>query len=623
MSDKIERIDIKSITDPSFVKTLNYPSLSLLCHDIRKAILEATSVYGGHLSSNLGVVEATVALHRVFDFSKDKLIFDVGHQCYVHKILTGRSLEHLNEENYVAGFQKLCESPYDHYEAGHSSTSISAAEGFAIARDLKHEDYEIVAFIGDSSIVNGLSFEGLNDLAARKHKVIIVLNDNDMSISLPSGGMGRFFRKISTGKAYNRIKRGYRRLLSHGKIGKALYSFSSGLKESIKRKLVPITLFDNLGYTYMGPYDGHNIKTMERALKRAKNSTRPVVLHIITKKGKGYAPAERDRIGYWHGVTPFNIEDGSPKKLHPGFISWSHYFSDVIKEEMGRNENAYVVVPATGKGSGLEEVFEAYPDRCADVGIAEEHALTMSGALALSGLHPIVSIYSTFLQRAYDELAHDCARLNVDMSILIDRAGLVGKNGDTHQGIYDAAFLKSIPGIRLTMPSNKSIARALFDQSMGKNGVFCIRYSRELVPEIGDDDPIELPLDKFLPLKENGSENVVLTIGPLGRDLAKLIEENGIDCDIIDPVYLLPVAEEEVSKLAAKYKKIFVYDPYSTEQGFAQEVLCALMKMGYQGKAKAVAIPNRFIAQASLNDQLSKFGLKPSQALESLKEFLS
>jgi 1-deoxy-D-xylulose-5-phosphate synthase len=497
MKKEPQHIDISTIKDPTFLKSLNEDELELLCADIRTEIIKETSIYGGHLSSNLGAVELTVALYRSFNFPKDKLIFDVGHQCYTHKILTGRSLAHLNEKGCVSGFEKMSESPYDCYEAGHSSTSLSAAEAFAIARDQKGEKYDVVALIGDASIVNGLSFEALNSIGSRPNKVIVVLNDNDMSIGRPSGGLGKFFRKISTGRAYNRFKRGYRRVMFRTRLGKKLYSFSYAIKSAIKQKLVPVTMFDNMGLTYIGPIDGHNIHALEKAFKRAKNTTKSVLIHTFTTKGKGYPYAEKDTNGYWHGVTPFDIETGQPKNLHPGLISWSHYFSDLTNEIMSKYQNSELIVPATQKGSGLEQAFQLYPSRCIDVGIAEEHALTLAGAMSLQGIHPIVAIYSTFLQRAYDELSHDCARMNANMTVLIDRAGLVGSNGETHQGIYDEAYLKSIPHIVITMPATQSEAKALYYQSFDNHGIVCIRYPRDFVSSEHDVMPIDMPFGRL------------------------------------------------------------------------------------------------------------------------------
>ena len=620
--DTIETFSLKDLKSPDMIKSLNYKQLSSLCFSIREEIIQACSLYGGHLSSNLGDVELTVALYRIFDFPKDKLIFDVGHQCYTHKLLSGRSLEHLNSPGYSSGFQKIKESIFDPYEAGHSSTSISAAEGFAIARDFKNENYNVIALIGDASIVNGLAFEGLNDLSARSHKVIIILNDNDRSISMPVGGTSKFFRKISSGKVYNSFKKGYRKVLYRTELGKKIYSFSCAMKNAMKRRLVPVTLFDNLGYTYIGPIDGHDIKELEKALKRSLACTKSVVLHIRTIKGKGYKLAENDENGYWHGVTPFNIETGEPKNIHPGYISWSHYFSDLTYEAMKENKNNFLIVPATLKGSGLEKTFKDFPSRCLDVGIAEEHALTLAGALSLNGFHPIVTIYSTFLQRAYDEISHDCARLKVPVTILIDRAGLVGKNGDTHQGIYDEAYLSSIPNVILSQPSTKPIAKALYKQSLEHNhGVFCIRYSRELIEEKEEKEET-LDFLSYKYLNNNSKNNIVLGIGQKGRELLDLLAKNNIDISFCDPIYLNPIPEKEIEKLI-NYKNIFIYDAYGIENGFASNVSLSLLKKRFKGNLFVRAVPNSFVDSDSYSNQLSNFGLLPEQVLSFIEETLS
>jgi len=396
--DKTPRIiELKDIKSPEFLNDLKYAELDILANKIRQEIIAKTSQYGGHLSSNLGVVEITIALHRMFNFKHDKLIFDVGHQSYTHKILTGRSLEYLRNRNGVSGFQKICESYYDCFEAGHSSTSLSAAQGFALNRDAKGEKYDVVAVIGDASVVNGLAFEALNNISHNKNKVIIILNDNEMSISRPTGGMGKFFSKISTASSYNRLKS----------------SFTSRVKNAIKRKLVPTTYFDNMGFQYIGCIDGHNIKALEKAIVRAKRTPRSVVLHVSTIKGKGYKYAENDTTGYWHGVTPFEIETGKPKNLHPESLSWSHLYSNLLAELMAKRNDIVIISPATVKGSGLEDLFASYPSRTFDVGIAEGHAVTLASGLAVAGTHPIVSIYSTFLQRAFDQIIHDIARMNL------------------------------------------------------------------------------------------------------------------------------------------------------------------------------------------------------------------
>lgn len=619
-SDNNETISIETLKGEEELKSLNYKQLDSLCASIRNNIIETCSKYGGHLSSNLGAVELTVALHRVFNFPQDKLILDVGHQCYTHKLLSGRKLDNLNMPGYSSGFQKIKESEFDPYEAGHSSTSISAAEGFAIAREYKKEKYEIVALIGDGSIANGLSFEGLNDLAGRGYKVIVVLNDNDMAISQPSGALSKLFRSVSSGKTYNSIKKKYRKLLFSNKVGQKIFNFSLAMKNAMKRALIPLTLFDNLGYTYIGPVDGHNIKALERSFKRAIVCTKPVIVHVRTIKGKGYKFAENDKSGYWHGVTPFDIETGKPKVTHPDSISFSHYFADLTDEVMGEDKDSFLIVPATLKGSGLEKPFAHFRDRCLDVGIAEEHALTLAGSLSLNGFHPIITIYSTFLQRAYDELSHDCARMNLNMTILIDRAGLVGKNGDTHQGLYDEAYLASIPNVILSQPSNKEIAKALYKLSLDKHGIFCIRYPREFVTlDITKD--IKLGVGDYININNKQSENVVIGVGSKGRELFGLLEKEDVDASLIDPIFLNPISPSLVEFLLNK-KKVFVYDPYGTENGFSSSLALSLLKYGFSGEYIVKSVPNRFVQSDSYDNQLSAFSLLPSEVYLSIKDKL-
>ena len=624
MNKKEEIIEINSIKDPNIVKTLSYKQLERLCSDIRHEIVLETSLYGGHLSSNLGVVELTVALYRSFDFPKDKLIFDVGHQCYTNKILTGRSLAHIGEKGYVTGFQNMKESIFDMYEAGHSSTSLSAAEGFALARDLKCEDYNVVALIGDASIVNGLAFEGLNDIGSRDHKVIIVLNDNDMSISSPAGAIGKAFRKVSFSHLYNDIKRNFRKsVFSKTTFGKNIGSIARFVRSKVKSAFVPNTLFDNMGFTYIGPVDGHNIKALEKAFKESKNTTKSTVVHVRTLKGKGYKFAEEDKVGYWHGVTPFDIVTGRPLKSYDGVNSWSHHMGDMVHEELASHKNAELIVPAMIRGSGLEASFDDFPQRCLDVGIAEEHAITMAGAMSLSGLHPIVTIYSTFLQRAYDELLHDCARMNTDMTLLIDRAGLVGKNGATHQGIYDESFLKSIPNVILSMPSTKEIARFLFDSSFEKgHGVFGIRYPHSLMDETMETFKESAPLQfgKSIIRKEiveNGLN--VVAVGPLGFSLFEQIKDWQIG--FVDPVFLNPIDDSMVEKLSNS-QEIVIYDPYGTKNGFSESLVAKIFESGYRGKITVLSIDNVFVDQASFEEQLEQFHLSLKEVKSLLKNKL-
>ena len=596
------KISLNTISDHSFLCSLDYKQAEKVCALLRSEILRCVSTYGGHLSSNLGDVELTVALHRVFDFKTDKLIFDVGHQCYAHKLLTGRSLEHLNQKGYVNGFQNRKESPYDVYDAGHSSTALSACEAFAYARDLNQEHYDVVGFVGDASIVNGLSLEALNDLGARSHKVIIVLNDNGMAIHKPSGGLGKFFRRISTDKLYNKAKKGYRRLLYRSAAGQKLYTFTSRFKDTLKSKLVPTTFFDNMGFTYIGPVDGHNLRALEKAFKAAKRATKSVVVHCSTIKGKGYAPAENDKKGFWHSVPPFDLATGEIKNEFPNVLTWPSYISELIHERMENDPDAILLVPAMIGGSHLERCFADFPARCIDVGIAEEHAITMAGALSLAGKKPIACLYSTFLQRAYDELLHDCARMGANLTVLIDHAGLVGKNGETHQGIYDEAFLKSIPGVTVSMPSSPEIGRALFEESFAGHGVFAIRYPSDSLESDFAKEKAYCPYLSWHSRVKKEDKIALIGVGPLGRTLYEEAEKEKLPVSYFDPVYLNPVMENELKKVLG-YKAILIYDAYGTEEGFASSVLSGLMKMGYQGKAIARCVKNDFIGFDTVENQ--------------------
>ena len=621
-SKRIIDIDIRDIKGPEFLKELNYRSLDLLSEKIRREIIDKTSKYGGHLSSNLGVVEITIALHRMFNFKHDKLIFDVGHQSYTHKILTGRSLEYLRNRNGVSGFQKICESYYDCFEAGHSSTSLSAAQGFALNRDARGEKYDVVAVIGDGSIVNGLAFEALNNISHNNNKVIIILNDNEMSISRPTGGMGRFFAKISTASGYTNFKISYRRFMFKTRMGHALYNFTSRIKNAIKQKLVPTTYFDDMGFQYIGCIDGHNIKALEKAIARAKRTPKSVVLHVATVKGKGYRYAENDTTGYWHGVTPFEIESGKPKNLHPEELSWSHLFSDLLTALMAERNDLVIISPATVKGSGLEDLFSAYPKRTFDVGIAEGHALTLASGLAVAGTHPIVSIYSTFMQRAFDQIIHDIARMNLNITFLVDRSGLVGLDGETHQGIYDESFLLSTPNTVVTMPSSDKEAKYLLNESLKQHGPFFIRYPRDLLKKNHLIQEENHQFGKWImECVANSKRVAVIAVGQLLRSLKELIIEADLDVTLVNALFLKPHDQEMLSSLS-EYETIVIYDAYATEFGFVSYLKTKLCEMSYKGQIMSFAIPDVFVTQAKISEQLEEFGLLPKQVFEEIKKLL-
>ena len=611
---ELKRIDLKQIKNPDFIKDLSFKELDILSEDISAEIIDKVSVNGGHLASSLGAVDATIALCRVFDFSKDKLIYDVGHQCYSYKILTGRSLERLRKSGGVSGFQKLNESPYDHFECGHSSTSISAAKGMAIARDLNGEKYDVIAFIGDSAISNGLAFEGLNNIVENNNKVIIVLNDNDMSITKPVGGLARAFRNLSNSLLYRRSKNAYQRVMKKTRFGRWILSWTSAIKNWFKRHLMSINIFDNMGITYVGPIDGHDIKKMTHAFAKAKKHDKSIVIHIKTIKGKGYKYSENDDSGKWHGVGMFDKHTGQID-ANPNMVSWSAIYSEALVKAMSENENIVTIVPATGIGSSLESCFELFPKRTFDVGIAEEHALTMAGGLAVSGKHPVVSIYSTFLQRAFDELSHDVARMNLNATLLIDRSGLVGEDGNTHQGIYDEAFLLSTPNTVVTMASRASEALGLVEESLKGHGLFCIRFPRSRVTPNQQSDVV--PFGKWK--KElDSSDTAIVSTGPVTVELKELLEKGGKKVALYNAIYLKPMDESAIDELV-KYNKVIIYDAYGIENGFAQELTARLVaEKNYKGQIIVKSIPDVFVEHASQKEQLEKFGLLPEQIIELL-----
>ncbi len=611
----LKKINLLEIKDPSFVKELSFKELDVLSEDISNEIIDKVSINGGHLASSLGAVDATIALCKVFDFSKDKLIYDVGHQCYSYKILTGRSLEHLRKSGGISGFQKLSESPFDHFECGHSSTSISAAEGMAVARDLNGDKYEVIAFIGDAAISNGLAFEALNDLTINNNKVIIVLNDNDMSITKPVGGLARAFRNLSNSLLYRRSKNAYQRLMKKTGFGRWILSWTSAIKNWFKRHLMSINIFDNLGIAYVGPIDGHNIKKMVKVFEKAKKYEKPIVIHIKTIKGKGFKYSENDDSGKWHGVGMFDKHTGQIE-INPNTVTWSEIYSKAIVQLMSENQDVVTIVPATGVGSSLENAFELFPKRCFDVGIAEEHALTMAGGLAANGKHPVVSIYSTFLQRAFDELSHDIARMNLNATILIDRSGLVGEDGNTHQGIYDESFLLSTPNTVVTMASRESEAYGLVEESMKNHGVFCIRFPRSRV--ISSEQKETTTFGKWK--KElDGAKTAIVSVGPITVELKEELEKLKKNVALYNALYLKPMDEALIDSEIVKYNKVIIYDAYGVENGFAQQLATYLfVDKAFKGEVIIKAIPDVFVEHASQKEQLSQFGLSPEQIIKLL-----
>ena len=572
--------------NPHILKTLSNDELNLLSMDIRNLIIEKCSEFGGHLASNLGIVELTIAIHKCFDLPNDKLIFDVGHQTYTHKILSGRPLDNLRQENGITGFQKRSESIYDCYEAGHSSTSISTATGMALTRDLAKQNYEVIALIGDGTISNGLAFEALNHLGALNTKVIVILNDNEMCIGKTIGGLH-----------------------------KAL--------QNAKKEVVETNIFENLGYEYIGNVDGHNFNSLEKALIKAKNSKKSIVVHVSTIKGKGYTPSETDECGFYHGVGSFDITSGKEiKTSSKEKASWSKVYARLLEEIMNENELATIIHPATGIGSYLNKVVTSYPERSFDVGICEEHSITLAGGMALNNYHPYVVIYSTFLQRAYDQVHHDIARLDLPVTILVDRAGLVGQDGETHQGIFDTSFLLNMPNTAVAMAKNQEEAAMLMKLSKSYNHLLAIRYPKGETnyEKIKSFDKVrDLKIGEWIVEQNNSNDTCLISYGPLLEEVLNSLKNKNIT--VINALFQKPLNSDLLKKLI-NYKDIIIYDPYSIEEGFSYHIEIALRKLGYKGNIKCFAIKNAFISAGSIDQQLSRYSLDVISILKEINKLL-
>ena len=477
-------MNIEEIENSKFLKSMTIEELSDLSQDIRSFIMHSVARTGGHFSSNLGIVELTVALHYVFDFPTDKIAFDVGHQSYVHKVLSGRAKELKNIRQYggISGFQKRKESPYDCWEAGHSSTAISGSIGIATARDLNKEDYQVIAVVGDAAIMSGESFEALNYLGTCKHKVIVILNDNNMSITKNVGGLSNMLSEIRVSEKYKNARDNYVTFLKKSKTGERVYQVTKKMKDVVKDHILDESVFTKLGLDYLGPIDGHNMEDLISALNTAKDYDHSVIVHVETVKGKGYEKAEKDKIGLYHGVKPFDLNRGIVPALHTKHQSWSEAIANHVEFLMGKHQDICVITPAMITGSSLNHIFKHYPDRSFDVGIAEEHAMTFAAGLAISGKFPFLSIYSSFSQRAYDQLNHDIARMDLPCLIGIDRAGLVGEDGPTHHGVFDIGYMMPIPNLIIMAPHNQKEAELMMNTAYKNHDhPYIIRYSKNMI----------------------------------------------------------------------------------------------------------------------------------------------
>ncbi len=616
---------LDKIKKPNDIKRLDKSEYPILAQEIRDFLLTHISQTGGHLASNLGTVELTMALHLVLDFPEDKLIWDVGHQSYTHKILTGRKdeFEHLREFGGMSGFPKRGESPCDSFNTGHSSTSISAALGFAEAKEIMGTDESIVAVIGDGALSGGLAYEALNNAANLKSSLVIVLNDNEMSISENVGGMSRYLNKIRAGQAYNEFKAGVENTILNFPIGG--YDLAKSVKrskDSIKHLLVPGMYFEDMGITYIGPIDGHNISEMVNSLVAAIELQRPVVVHVKTKKGKGYRYAEKYPC-YFHGVAPFDLETGKilEKKEKPDYTD---IFARKIITLAEQNPRLVAITAAMAEGTGLKRFRSQYPERFFDVGIAEQHAVTFAAGLAAAGMLPVVAVYSSFLQRAYDQILHDVCIQNLHVIFAIDRSGLVGADGSTHQGIFDITYLSGIPNMTILSPKNRYELEEAMDFAVSYPGPIAIRYPRGTAYDHWAEkrEPIIYGRSEWL---QKGEQVAILAVGNMLEEAERTcacLEQAGIHASLINARFVKPLDKQLLDTLAETHSLICTMEENVYSGGYGEAVAAYLLKKQAKVQVYGVAIPDQFVEQGSISQLRAMLGMNGEHVAKEIQERL-
>lgn len=615
---------LEKIQKPNDIKKLPADQLPALAEEIREFIIESLSKTGGHLASNLGVVELTIAMHRVFDLPKDKLIWDVGHQSYTHKILTGRKdgFETLRREGGISGFPKRSESDCDVFDTGHSSTSISAGVGYVRARELKKENYSVVSIIGDGALTGGMAYEALNNAASLKSNFIIVLNDNEMSITENVGGMSSYLSGLRTASAYTGFKMDVTKALNRiPGIGPGMVDAMRKTKSSIKQIIIPGMLFEDMGLTYLGPVDGHNIPQLIKTFQEAKRFEGPILVHVLTQKGRGYEPAMRHPARF-HGAGPFDVKTGLPVgKSNP---TYTDVFSTVMRKMGDRRKDVAAVTAAMMTGVGLKRFSNLFPDRCFDVGIAEEHAVTFAAALSLGGITPVVAIYSSFLQRAYDQIMHDVCMQNLHVVFAIDRAGLVGYDGETHHGIFDLSYLGSMPNMTILAPKNLWELSDMIKFAVDYDGPIAVRYPRGEAYTGLKEFRAPICLGKSEVIHE-GSRVALLAVGSMvkmAEEVQKQLKERmDMDAALVNARFVKPIDEELLRSFADTYELVVTLEENVKDGGFGERVLAFAEEEDLPFGVEIIALPDRFIPHGSVSYQMKQVGFTPEDICGRIEEY--
>lgn len=615
---------LEKIQKPNDIKKIPADQLPALAEEIREFIIESLSKTGGHLASNLGVVELTIAMHRVFDLPKDKLIWDVGHQSYTHKILTGRKdgFETLRREGGISGFPKRSESDCDVFDTGHSSTSISAGVGYVRARELKKENYSVVSIIGDGALTGGMAYEALNNAASLKSNFIIVLNDNEMSITENVGGMSSYLSGLRTASAYTGFKMDVTKALNRiPDIGPGMVDAMRKTKSSIKQIIIPGMLFEDMGLTYLGPVDGHNIPQLIKTFQEAKRFEGPILVHVLTQKGRGYEPAMRYPARF-HGAGPFDVKTGLPVgKSNP---TYTDVFSTVMRKMGDRRKDVAAVTAAMMTGVGLKRFSNMFPDRCFDVGIAEEHAVTFAAALSLGGITPVVAIYSSFLQRAYDQIMHDVCMQNLHVVFAIDRAGLVGYDGETHHGIFDLSYLGSMPNMTILAPKNLWELSDMIKFAVDYDGPIAVRYPRGEAYAGLKEFRAPICLGKSEVIHE-GSRVALLAVGSMvkmAEEVQKQLKERmDMDAALVNARFVKPIDEELLRSFADTYELVVTLEENVKDGGFGERVLAFAEEEDLPFGVEIIALPDRFIPHGSVSYQMKQVGFTPEDICGRIEEY--